>query len=364
MSTNHLNQSTQNAILQWIVKKRFHFIVWVIFIFYEVVIAGLISGRFAKIPTYILYYALNIALFYFHAHVVLAFGLKNKKTLWALPLLLLSELTGYFLISMCLDYIIINYVGYNGPKFEILSVHHLIGPLYRCIYFIIFSSGYYFLMNYLSERRKTADLESQRLNNEIQIARSENAFLKAQIQPHLLFNTLDFIYHSARENSPVAAETILSLSEMMRYSVDSNHDKDLIPIKSEIVQVENLINLHQLRKDHLLQIHLFYENEIEDISIIPLVLITLVENIFKHGDLSQLDNPAQIRITYQAGVLLIETVNLKKSGNNQSGLKSGLENIRKRLNFAYRDRHNFIVSAENDPTFSIWLSISDPGNID
>ncbi|WP_316799326.1 sensor histidine kinase [Pedobacter frigidisoli] len=344
-------------------KKKFHFVVWIIFIFYEVVIAGLISGRFAKVPSYVLYYALNIYLFYFHAHVVLTFGLKSKRSLWVLPLLLLSELTGYFLVSMCLDYVIINYVGYDGPKFKILSLHHLIGPLYRCIYFIIFSSGYYFLMNYLRERRKTADLESQRLHNEIQIAKSENAFLKAQIQPHLLFNTLDFIYHSARDSSPVAAETILSLSEMMRYSVDSNHNKDLVSLKEEINQVENLINLHQLRKGHSLQIHLFYENEIEDVLIIPLVLITLVENIFKHGDLSQLDNPAQISIAYQDGILLIETINLKKNNNEQKSLRSGLENVRKRLNFAYQDRHELNFSTEMEHFFTVRLSISNPNII-
>lgn len=347
-----------NKILKWIADKKLHILIWIIFVTYESIIVGIFSGRFGQLNNYILYYSLNISLFYVHAHLVLTNALKNNKTVWwKIPLFIVFELICYLLITACLDYIVITYTNYTGPRKLGFNLLFFAGPIYRAIYFMCFSTGYYFLLNFLKERRKTEDLEKQRLNNLIQIARSENAFLKAQIQPHLLFNTLDFIYQNARESSPIAAETIHSLSEMMRYSVDSNKDRDFIPLSEEINQVENLINLHQLRKDHSIQIRFWYDEEIRNIKIIPLILITLVENMFKHGDLTKEIYPAEIKIANEGGKLIIETSNLIKEISNDSGLNSGLENIKKRLYYTYQDHASFSHFIDQNIYFKAILTI-------
>jgi len=345
-------------VLSWIASKKLHIIIWLVFIFYEAIIVGLINGKFGRLAPYVLYYTLNITTFYIHAHVVLAIGLnKPKQTAWKLPLLLLVEIAAYFSISICLDYIIINYTNYTGSRRITLDLVYFSAPLYRCVYFMCFSTGYYFLTRYIKERKKTEELEKQRLNNLIQLAKSENAFLKAQIQPHLLFNTLDFIYQNARESSPVAAETILSLSEMMRYSVDNNKDKDFVLLAEEINQVENLINLHQLRQNHGIGLRFWYDDEIRHIKIIPMVLITLVENIFKHGDLLNETYPAEISIKAESNKLIIETTNLIKDTKDSSGLNSGLENIKKRLTYTYGKDAEFKYAVTDGNCFSVRLSI-------
>ncbi|RDC58607.1 hypothetical protein DU508_01005 [Pedobacter chinensis] len=346
------------SIRNWLIAKKFHIIIWIVFIIYESVIIGLFTGKFGKLSNYIFYYALNVTIFYVHTHVVLSKGLKNtRKVWWKLPLFLTLEIIGYLLVTFGMDYLVINFTDYDGPRKMGFNMPYLLGPVYRAIYFMFFSTGYYFLLKFLSERKKTEDLELQRLNNMIQIARSENAFLRAQVQPHLLFNTLDFIYQNAKDTSPIAAETILSLSEMMRYSVDSNKDKDFIPLAEEINQVENFINLHQLRKNHQLQIRFWYDDEIKEIEIIPLVLITLTENMIKHGNLLLEAHPAEIKLSTDHHDLIIETSNLINVNKENSGLNAGIENITKRLNYAYGDGYSFDHYANQNHYFIVKLII-------
>ncbi|WP_293304855.1 sensor histidine kinase [Pedobacter sp. UBA5917] len=357
-ATNESATVKKSPILQWLISKKLHIIVWIIFIFYESIIVGLINGKFGSLPPYILYYTLNIITFYVHAHVVLTFGFKNpKQTFWKLPIALALEIVCYLLMAILLDYIIIYHTHYTGSRKITLDLQYFSSPLYRCVYFMCFSTGYYFLLNYIKERKKTEELEKQRLNNLIQIARSENAFLKAQIQPHLLFNTLDFIYQNARESSPVAAEAIHSLSEMMRYSVDSNKDREFILLDEEINQVENLINLHQLRKDHSIQLRFGYDDGIRNLKIIPMVLITLVENIFKHGELFKISDPAEVSVRIEDGHLIIETSNLVNTVKDHSGLSSGLENIKKRLDYTYGKNASFSYFTDKNNYFRVKLQI-------
>ncbi len=347
-----------NQILNWFSDKKLHILVWTIFIFYEAIIIGIFAGRFSTLSTYVIFYSLNIATFYFHAHVVLAFALKKlNERWWKLPLFILLELAAYLILTVCLDYIVINYTDYNGPIKLIFNAAFFAAPIYRAIYFMCFATSYYFLLNFLEERKKIEDLEKQRLNNIIQIAKSENAFLKAQIQPHLLFNTLDFIYQNAKDSSPVAAEAIHSLSEMMRYSVDSNKDREFILLDEEINQVENLINLHQLRKDHHVQLRFWYDDEIRNIKIIPLVLTTLVENMFKHGELLTASHPAEVSLRTEHDQLIIETSNLIRAVKDNSGLSSGMENIRKRLAYTYGKSAEFNYFADSNHYFKVMLTI-------
>lgn len=348
----------RSKIWIWILAKKVHIISWIVFVFYEAFIAGLFIGRFGTLQNYIIHYSLNIALFYIHAEVILTYSLKNSRQVyWKLPILFIVEIAIYFSILYGVEWLSVNYFGYVGiRKFE-FSFAYFIGPLYRWTFFTGFATGYYFLINFLKERKKTEHLEQQRLNNIIQIAKSENAFLKAQIQPHFLFNTLDFIYHNARESSPVAAETILSLSEMMRYAVDSNQEGDFISLGDEIVQVENLINLHQLRQDHSLQIRLDYDDDVKNFKIIPLVLITLVENIFKHGNLNNINHPAEISIHQNDHNLIIETSNLANLVPNTKGLRAGMENIRKRLAYTYKSKATFEFYNEDNQYFKTKLTV-------
>jgi two-component system LytT family sensor kinase len=338
---------------------KYHFISWIVFMVYESVSASYMSNSFAPLLNYVAFYSLNITFFYFHANFVLDHILKGntKSRLWKIPLALLIEVSGYTLVMILMRMILFKFTDIAGGKpFEINSFI-IAGSIFRCIYFIGFATGYYYILLLSVEKKKTLELERQRMDNQIQLAKSENAYLKAQINPHFLFNTLDFIYQHAKGKSPVAAETILSLSAMMRSAVDHVKEDEYIDMGQEIDQVENLINLHQLRKNHQLHLRFWYDEEIRSAKIIPLVLVTLIENIFKHGNLHLESDPACVSIGMKDNRLLIETNNLINDYPNSNGLGSGMNNISKRLSYTYGPAASFAYGIDQEKRFKVELLI-------
>lgn len=344
---------------------RIHLFIWLLFILYETVIIGLISGAFGNPITYILHYFLIISLFYIHAHLIIPGVLKTKgAVIWALPTALVLEIAIFVFLSFTLDqFLMAIYVLQNAIPLKLGYLYNL-KAVYRCIYFLAFSTGYYFLITYLKEKRKTNELERQGLEDiinwqksEQELTKAQNAFLKAQIQPHFLFNTLDFIYHNIEEVSPVAAEAIIILSEMMRYAVDSDKMGDFICLEDEIVQVENFLFLNQIRKNNSIRFRLIIEEEARQINFIPLVLLTLVENIFKHGDLTKYEHEAVVHIYSDASTFFIETDNLIIQRKARESSQAGLQNIRKRMTNAYGKEVLFNYFKDQENHFKVAIAI-------
>jgi len=352
-------QQFSSRILSFLNTYKYHFISWIVFMVYESVSVSFMNNSFAPLLNYVVFYAVNISFFYIHAYVVLDIALKGnrKSRLWKIPVLILAEVAVYTMVITLMRMILYKFTNLAGGKPFDINSFVIAGSVFRCIYFIGFSTGYYFILQLSAEKKKTLLLERQRMDNQIQLAKSENAYLKAQINPHFLFNTLDFIYQHAREKSPVAAETILSLSDIMRHAVDHVKEEEYTDMGEEIDQVENLINLHQLRKNHQLHLRFWYDEEIRSARIIPLLLVTLIENIFKHGNLHIASDPAQIRIAMKDNLVLIETDNLVSDYPNSNGLGSGMNNISKRLSYTYGSAASFAYGVDREKHFKVKLTI-------
>lgn len=349
----------------WFKKYKLHILIWVAFILYESLTIGWLLGVFGNLITYVAHYVIIISLFYLHANWSLPWALKNNKTmLWKLPVILLLEIMVFILISFFVDKLLITiHILINkGPL--ILNFQYSLKTFFRDLYFIGFATGYFFLITYNKEKRKTNELEKQRLNDiiyrqksEQELTKAQNAFLKAQINPHFLFNTLDFIYHNILSLSPTAADTVITLSEMMRYAIDSDKMGDFIPLGDEIDQVENLLYLNQIRKNHGLGFQLQYEDDVRQIHLIPLVLLTMVENIFKHGNLTEHGHNALVHIYLENGALIIETDNLIDNKKKATGNHMGLSNIQHRLKYAYGDDITFNYYVDETNHFKVQLGI-------
>lgn len=339
-----------NTLYKRRVNLRSHLVTWSTFILYETVILGLFMGHFLYIGDYVIHYAHNIALFYFHAHVVLYITLRRKFIpVWTMPFVVVLEIVLYLLILYVIDSIAAKFPSVFGMGEVVIDRPYLLKYIWRALYFIGFSTGYYFLITFLKEKERATTLEKQQLNQiieqqkiEKELTKAQNAYLRAQINPHFLFNTLNFIYNKTRKTAPVAADAILTLSAMMRYAVETSEEKGHIFIGEEIEQVHNLIHLHKLRQNEQIYFEVQVQQGVQKLGIIPLVLITLAENIFKHGNLSLKGHPALIRIYIMENILHIETDNLINSIHNTSGLSKGLENIEKRLHSTYLDAANFL----------------------
>lgn len=351
------------VIFNFLIKYKVHIIVWVSFIIYETVILGLVTGKFSKVASYIIHYALNISLFYFHAYF-LARILKSRMIFLILPIGITLEIISYISLFYIMDNTAANFPEIFGIERVVLNRSLVLMVTWRSLYFIGFSTGYYFLITLLKEREKTSVLEKQQLTQVIQrqkmekeLAKAQNAYLRAQINPHFLFNTLNFIYNKTRKTAPMAADAILTLSAMMRYAVETNEDKGYTFIEEEIEQIHNLIHLHKLRQNQQIYFEIQVQDNTRKLSIIPLVLITLAENIFKHGNLSQPNHPAFIKIYIAEEILHIETDNLINAIHNTSGLSKGLENIEKRLQNTYSDAASFLYKVNSQNHFKTYVKI-------
>jgi sensor histidine kinase YesM len=210
-----------------------------------------------------------------------------------------------------------------------------------------------FLFAYVTNMREAVKqrriLQEQKLQLEAQISQANFNFLKSQINPHFLHNTLNFLYSKSLPHSEELSEGILTLSDIMRYALSQGNQKDgKAPLKDEIEHVNNVIKISQLRFNNELNVQFEVTGSTEGKTIIPFVLITLVENAFKHGDLKNKENPIAIKLNITGDRLYFYCRNKKKAGPKQLSTGIGIENIKKRLELAYGDGFVYTVKDETE----------------
>jgi len=215
----------------------------------------------------------------------------------------------------------------------------------------IFFIGLALLIAYLThlrdERKHRKILEAQKMQLEVEKSQANFNFLKAQINPHFLHNTLNFLYAKSLPYSSELSEGILTLSDIMRYALSEGNAKDgKAPLKDEIEHVRNVIKINQLRFSNNLNVKFNVEGVVNGATIIPFVLITLVENAFKHGDLKSSEHPIDINLSIQDSSLTFYCRNRKKSGPKELSTGIGLDNIKKRLDLAYGKDYSLNIKDE------------------
>ncbi len=352
MKKSPKNLHASKFILDWR-----HVLAWMIFIGYEVSYMKAATGSIGSLWNYFFHYINNAMLFYLHCLILLplAFSRKNLIVPRLLGLLVL-EIGFYIVFSYFFD-LLLDKAGIvlqaSGFKFDL---NFCVIIFYRAVYLNIFSTAYYFIVKSFKDQKLAAQAEQERLDALLATEKMENAFLKAQINPHFLFNTLNFIYREIKDVLPKVGDAMTSLSNIMRYSLQSEHESGEGDLMQEIEEVENLIKLHRIRLKDEVNLEFDYKKNVRGVRVIPLVLLTLVENVFKHGDLSLQAPKARIFIHYQHGELIIETHNLKKPASSSSH-NIGINNIIKRLNNHYKDAYSFETDLDEDNMFHVSLII-------
>lgn len=177
-----------------------------------------------------------------------------------------------------------------------------------------------------------------------QKSQAELNLLKSQVQPHFLFNTLNNIYYEAYREAPRTALLIGRLSDIMRYFVDES-PKEKVALSTEIKFLENYIALEEIRIRHGVTVE--FEKCINgDPAIPPMLLMTFVENIFKHGiDRSAAGNHIRLSLTMEEGALLFHTDNALPENPPFFGKEGfGLKNLQKRLTLLYENRFELSIT--------------------
>lgn len=201
-----------------------------------------------------------------------------------------------------------------------------------------------YLTSLRDEQKQRKILETQKMELEVENSQANFNFLKAQINPHFLHNTLNFFYAKALPLSEELSEGILCLSDIMRYALEEGGKNEKARLTDEIEHLENVIRINQFRFNNKLNVQFEVNGNTGNVMIVPFVLITLVENAFKHGDLKNLEFPIVIRIDVEEGKLRFHCHNRKNPGFKDHSTGIGLQNILKRLDIMYGKDYTYQVT--------------------
>lgn len=183
-----------------------------------------------------------------------------------------------------------------------------------------------------------------------EMAKTELDFLKAQINPHFIFNSINTVYVQIDINSVKAKETLLSFSELLRYQLyECNTEK--VRLEKEIAYLEHYVDLQRSRKDGRYNISFTYEPNVKKLSIAPLLFMPFVENAFKHlSHHKDKPNYVKMNLSVEGAWLIFSLTNSKEAmvptnGKEHAGI--GLANVKKRLDILYPDHYVLDVDEQN-----------------
>jgi ligand-binding sensor domain-containing protein len=230
-------------------------------------------------------------------------------------------------------------------------------PFYSSVWFISVISILALALGIFVYRWRIATVKKQQSIKAVQLELELN-FLKTQVNPHFLFNTLNNIYALCQVNSRNAAPMVRKISEMMRYMIYDCTEK-LVPLEKELDYLKNYIDLNQLKSSRKINASIGIDGNPSGLRIAPLLLINFLENSFKHGDLNLGGDGfinAHLNIVDHDIVFSIRNSFRDKvpGGEPQSGI--GLINVQQRLNLLYPGRHSLRIE-KNNSIFEIELKL-------
>jgi LytS/YehU family sensor histidine kinase len=190
--------------------------------------------------------------------------------------------------------------------------------------------------------------------------KSELNFLKSQISPHFLFNSLNTIYALSQSNPEKSGEVTLKLSKLLRFLVYDTQKEKTIAIAEEIEFLDNYISLSALRLTAKTQVEFNHQVSDPNFQIPPLLLLIFVENCFKHGVTAQKESKIKIDINQTSNELVFETTNpiIQNSRKQEQSGHVGLINVQRRLELNYSPKEYDLEYGEDNGQFTVRLSLN------
>lgn len=281
---------------------------------------------------------LRLAVVYFNYFVLLPrLLLKNKTLKYFLYTIITLCIAGFF--QRIINYELLNILNPEMRDLGLWLPYKFLQSTVIIASPLIFVIGISIVWKVSQLQKRTNELENEKLQSELK-------YLKSQINPHFLFNTLNNIYGLSLENSKKTPDLILKLSDFLSFSLYESSQK-LIPLNKEIALMNDFITLEKSRFEDRVSVNFTKPESTENISIPPLILVPFVENAFKHS-LKDETKIADITITLKtdSDMLLFEVKNSKSNETTESNTKKGLglENIKKRLDILYGNDHELTIN--------------------
>jgi len=325
-----------------------HVFCWVVLISFFVFIAHNDTKMSTNdlLIVFLLYPAINISLFYLN-YLVFIPQFLDKKHYGTYAVAIVIAIVVYGLGKYGVALVFKQYVLMHNGMLLTFWVYFF-DTVLASLVFLFLSTALKFSVDWFLNERIQRDLENQRLTAEL-------AFLKSQINPHFLFNSLNSIYSLAYQRSETTPEAILKLSEIMRYMLYECNDNK-VGLDKELQYLHSYIDLQKIRLGNKAFIDFKVVGKVENQQIVPLLLIAFIENAFKHGVANNPLTPIRLLIDVNEGHLHFHIQNKKHTNNRDASGGIGLNNVRRRLNLLYPGKYNLDIQDEAD-TYTVELSL-------
>lgn len=334
-------------------ERKYHVIGWIIWIgilTLNVQFKGPSLAMYIISP--ILYYSIFILYFYtISFYVMPAYWKVNYFKLTASLLILFCIYLGYRYVTI---YHVLSWIDsrFEKPTYSLARFFYAQVLFYAQI--TILAIGYFVFKRSIESIKHKAKLEKS-------LIRAETSFLLTQFNPHFLFNVLSYMYSKAARVSDELSQAIELLSEIMRYSLKQANPGEKVLLTDELDHIENFIELNRMRFDNGIYVDFNINGDTFGRKIIPLILISLVENVFKHGKINDPEYPAVLNLKLDEEHIVFNFKNYKKTNSNEvSPISHGIgnENVRKRLELAYGEDFTQTIE-ENELIYDYTLRIKE-----
>ncbi len=279
-------------------------------------------------------FALHIPLVYFNLFVLVPrLVLKSKYSLYTFALLI--SLGCIYILKTGLTYFLIskNIWPEANRDYQPFEINHILAVCIGELYVLAMASSVYLTLTWLKERERNRILRENQYKIKLE-------YLKNQIQPHFFFNTLNNLYSLSLEASDKVPNVIIKLSHLMEYVLYDIEGTKFVPLIKELDYIHNYIEIEKLRFENA-TVFINLESNIDQVSVPPLLLISLIENAFKHGGIN--NNDLKIKINCKVSsqnTLDFEIINnfvLSQHEKSKNGI--GLTNTKERLDLIFKNNY-------------------------
>jgi len=325
--------------------------------FFWLIIAGVIIGFSANvlplktaIQTTVLHLSFYCFTFYFNSLFTFKKFYKTKNHWWFFILsIIFISITAFVMLKI--EVIFISSIQDAQKHLEHLELIKFIRNFFMLGQIIMIGTIYL-----VQQRLKQQELINKKVVEEK--LKTDLKLLKAQINPHFLFNALNNIYSLTYTKSDKAPESVLKLSHMLRYVID-DCVQETVSLKSEIEYIKNFVSFQKIKAPDDLNVELNINDVNANIKLSPLLFIPFIENSFKYSKIEEFQN-AFIKISISSpdkdSVEFAIINSIPSTSRAKSGAGTGIKNVKQRLNIIYPDKHTLKIQ-ENKDSYSVSLKI-------
>ena len=336
-------------------KWYFHITAIAIIMAYEISISKVL-GSSSGVFDFTVYYIVNIALFYLSAFYLVPCLYKRENTIAIRIVIGILAFLFQVLALISISHLV-RFFNSGSLHYDTTFIQ-LIQAIWRSFYLLGISWAYWLAIHHIIKSRREKALLIRQKEMEHQSMLLENAYLQTRINPHFLFNTLNFIYSSALQKSENTSIAISELSDIMRYSLQNPDKHGKVDLVDEIDNIDKFIKIIKLRFGERLSLNYSVVGEIEKghYRILPHLLMTFIENLTKHGDLQDPYSPAIVYLKIDCDILELKISNKKLQSNALKTEQIGITNALTRLESYYPNKHTLTIH-DNTETYELNLTI-------